>query len=130
VRRAARAAASAVAWRWGRSPPRCRSWSVKPCPCRATYPPAVTINAVTLPRLSLFDTDPAELAVDAIVIGVHQRDGADRAQDGELLVAAGCESVVAAFDGQLTATLELLGATGAVGEVTKLATFGAVTAPL
>lgn len=85
---------------------------------------------MTLPRLSLFDTDPAELAVDAIVIGVHQRDGADRAQDGELLVAAGCESVVAAFDGQLTATLELLGATGAVGEVTKLATFGTVTAPL
>ena len=85
---------------------------------------------MTLPRLSLFDTDPAELAVDAIVIGVHQRDRTDRGQDAELLVAAGCESVVAAFDGQLTATLKLLGATGSVGEVTKLATFGTITAPL
>src|SRR5690606_1893495 len=72
-----------------------------PLPMRATYAYADTINAVTLPRLSLFDTDPAELAVDAIVFGVHQRDRTDRGQDAELLVAAGCESVVAAFDGQL-----------------------------
>jgi leucyl aminopeptidase len=88
-----------------------------------------TIGAVTLPRPTLFDTDPAELAVDAIGIGLYSR---DRPTDGtgELLVAAGGESVVTAFDGRLTQTLRLLGATGATGEVTKLATLGAITAPL
>jgi leucyl aminopeptidase len=78
--------------------------------------------------LALADTDPAELAVDAVVIGVY-------AQDGDaLLVASGAESVAAAFSdragGGLAGTLALLGATGAAGEVTKLATFGAVSAPV
>ena len=78
------------------------------------------------PSLSLVDTDPAELAVDAIVIGLHSQpdDG------GALLPAAGAESIAAAFDGKLTSTLALLGATGAPGEVTKLATLGTITAPL
>src|SRR4029453_11229046 len=81
---------------------------------------------VTQPSLSLVDTDPAELAVDAIVIGLHSQpdDG------GALLPAAGAESIAAAFDGKLTSTLALLGATGAQGEVTKLATLGTVAAPL
>jgi len=79
---------------------------------------------VTLPRLSLFDTDPAERDVDAIVIGVHSRDR------GDLLVGTGAESIAAAFDGRLTATLKLLGSTGAAGEVVKLATLGTITAPL
>lgn len=87
-----------------------------------------------LPRLTLFDTDPAELAVDAVVIGVY-----GRADGGDLLVGAGAESIVAAFEGfpappaapaGLTATLRLLGATGAAGEVTKLATLGVIAAPL
>jgi leucyl aminopeptidase len=91
----------------------------------------------------LFDTDPAELPVDAIVIGVYSRDrttagerttagNRDRSTGGtgELLVAAGGESVVAAFDGRLTPALRLLGATGAAGEVTKLATLGTITAPV
>lgn len=82
---------------------------------------------MSLPRLSLFDTDPAELAVDAIVIGLHSRNG-DAA--GELLVGTGAESIAAAFDGTLTDTLRLLGATGSAGEVVKLATLGTVTAPL
>jgi leucyl aminopeptidase len=78
--------------------------------------------------LSLFDTDPAELAVDAVVIGVH---GPGEGQDtGDLLLASGAQSIAAAFDGRLGATLSLLGATGSAGEVTKLATLGAITAPL
>jgi leucyl aminopeptidase len=94
---------------------------------------------VTSPHttLSLVDTDPAELAVDAIVIGVHSHTpaGDDSGQGpagfaGTLLLATGAEAIAAAFDGELTGTLALLGATGAPGEVTKLATLGAVTAPL
>jgi leucyl aminopeptidase len=81
---------------------------------------------VSQPSLSLVDSDPAELAVDAIVIGLHSQpdDG------GALLPAAGAESIAAAFDGKLTSTLALLGASGAPGEVTKLATLGTITAPL
>jgi leucyl aminopeptidase len=85
---------------------------------------------VSLPRLSLFDTDPAELAVDAIVIGVHRRNGDNSANGGDLLLGTGAESIAAAFDGRLTDTLRLLGATGGAGEVVKLATLGAITAPL
>ncbi|WIM98020.1 leucyl aminopeptidase [Actinoplanes oblitus] len=81
---------------------------------------------MTQPSLSLVDTDPAELAVDAIVIGLHSQPD----QDGALLPASGAESIAAAFDGKLTSTLALLGATGAPGEVTKLATLGTVAAPL
>ncbi|BCY06473.1 leucyl aminopeptidase [Actinoplanes sp. L3-i22] len=81
---------------------------------------------MTQPSLSLVDTDPAELAVDAIVIGLHSQPD----QDGALLPASGAESIAAAFDGKLTATLALLGATGAPGEVTKLATLGTIAAPL
>ncbi|HWS37808.1 MAG TPA: leucyl aminopeptidase [Actinoplanes sp.] len=81
---------------------------------------------MTQPTLSLVDTDPAESAVDAIVIGLHSQPD----EDGTLLPAAGAESIAAAFDGKLTATLALLGATGAAGEVTKLATLGTISAPL
>ncbi|HEU4346640.1 MAG TPA: leucyl aminopeptidase [Actinoplanes sp.] len=81
---------------------------------------------MTQPSLSLVDTDPAELAVDAIVIGLHSQPD----EGGALLPAAGAESIAAAFDGKLTATLALLGATGSPGEVTKLATLGTVSAPL
>jgi leucyl aminopeptidase len=74
--------------------------------------------------LSLSDTDPAELAVDAIVVGLHTVDG-----EGPLL-APGGESVAVAFEGKLAETLALLGATGSPGEVTKLATLGTVSAPV
>jgi leucyl aminopeptidase len=80
---------------------------------------------VTQPSVSLVDSDPAELAVDAIVIGLHSQPDA-----GGALPAAGAESIAAAFDGTLTSTLALLGATGAPGEVTKLATLGTIAAPL
>ena len=76
--------------------------------------------------LSLVDTDPAELAVDAIVIGLHSQPD----EAGTLLPASGAESIAAAFEGKLISTLSLLGASGAPGEVTKLATLGTVTAPL
>ncbi|MEU8231024.1 leucyl aminopeptidase [Actinoplanes sp. NPDC048967] len=78
------------------------------------------------PSLTLVDSDPAELAVDAIVIGLHSQPD----EGGALLPAAGAESIAAAFDGKLTSTLALLGATGAPGEVTKLATLGTIAAPL
>ena len=80
---------------------------------------------MSLPRLSLFDSDPAESAVDAVVIGVHSHDRA-----GNLLVASGAESITAAFDGRLTEALRVLGATGKAGEVVKLATLGTIAAPL
>ncbi|MCM4081634.1 leucyl aminopeptidase [Paractinoplanes hotanensis] len=81
---------------------------------------------MTQPSLSLVDTDPAELVVDAIVIGLHSQPD----EGGALLPAAGAESIAAAFDGRLTSTLALLGASGAPGEVTKLATLGTISAPL
>lgn len=74
--------------------------------------------------LSLSDTDPAELNVDAIVVGLHTVDG-----EGPLL-APGAESVAVAFEGKLAEIFRLLGATGAPGEVTKLATLGTVSAPV
>jgi leucyl aminopeptidase len=80
-------------------------------------------NLVT--NLELVDTDPADLAADAIVIGVHGQNG-----DGPLLLAPGAESISAAFDGRLSQTLTLLGATGAAGELTKLATLGTIAAPM
>jgi leucyl aminopeptidase len=83
-----------------------------------------------MPTLTLVDGDPAELAVDAVVIGVHSHGGESAAGDARLLLASGAESIAAAFDGRLTETLTLLGASGAPGEVTKLATLGTVTSPL
>ncbi|HEU4347194.1 MAG TPA: leucyl aminopeptidase [Actinoplanes sp.] len=81
---------------------------------------------MTQPSLTLVDTDPAESAADALVIGLHSQPD----ENGALLPAAGAESIAAAFDGRLTSTLALLGATGSPGEGTKLATLGAVSAPL
>ncbi|WP_281274410.1 M17 family peptidase N-terminal domain-containing protein, partial [Allorhizocola rhizosphaerae] len=86
----------------------------------------MTTPTTVLPTLALADTDPADLAVDAIVIGVHSQEG----EGGDLLLASGAESIAAAFDGKLTATLALLGATGSAGEVTKLATMGVINAPV
>ncbi len=89
----------------------------------------MTTPTTALPTLQLADTDPADLTVDAVVIGVHSQEGTNGTA-GELLLASGAESIAAAFDGKLTATLTLLGATGAAGEVTKLATMGVISAPV
>jgi len=92
------------------------------------------VTAPITTALSLVDTDPAELAVDAIVIGVHSVADADGdgppGLAGTLLLASGAESIAAAFDGRLTETLARLGASGAPGEVTKVASLGTVTAPV
>ncbi|GLZ79940.1 putative cytosol aminopeptidase [Actinorhabdospora filicis] len=72
--------------------------------------------------LTLTTADAATLDVDVLVIGLHSGD--------DLTLAAGAEGVDAAFDGALAATLELLGASGAVGEVTRFASLGKVTAPV
>jgi leucyl aminopeptidase len=76
----------------------------------------------------LADTDPAQLAVDALVIGIHPADG----DDGLPRLADGAAPIAAALNdrGDLAETLRMLGATGATGEVTKLATFGALSAPM
>src|SRR5262249_58698744 len=82
----------------------------------------------------------------AAVTGAHSRAPADPAtapahpaagpgngtapESPPLLLASGAESIVAAFEGRLSETLAMLGATGAPGEVTKLATLGTITAPM
>lgn len=66
----------------------------------------MTTPTTVLPSLTLADTDPADLAVDAVVIGVHSQEGEDGSA-GELLLASGAESIAAAFDGKLTATLKI-----------------------
>jgi len=72
--------------------------------------------------LSLSDGPADTLDVGALVIGVA------KGEDGPVLVP-GAEEVEQAFGGKLVAALSGLGATGAAGEVTKLATLGATTAP-
>jgi len=67
--------------------------------------------------------DPAELSVDAIVVGLYA------GEDG-LRLAEGVERIDEAFSQRLAETFALLGATGAVGEVTKLASLGALPVPL
>jgi leucyl aminopeptidase len=84
--------------------------------------------SAALAVLRLVDTDPAELTAGAVVIGVHSFPEGEGAYP--LLLAPGSESIAVAFDGTLTDTLTLLGATGAAGEVTKVATLGTITAPI
>jgi leucyl aminopeptidase len=91
-------------------------------PARSDHDAAAPTSA-----LRLVDTDPAELSVDAVIVGVYSQDATS---PNPLLLAAGSESVAIAFDGKLTDTLGMLGATGSAGEVTKVATLGTVTAPL
>ncbi|GAA0915458.1 hypothetical protein GCM10009557_88310 [Virgisporangium ochraceum] len=74
--------------------------------------------------LNLADGDPSTAAVDAVVVGVFDHGG------GVPQLAPGAEQVSAALNGGLADALRRLGATGAVGEVTKLATFGAIKAPV
>jgi leucyl aminopeptidase len=75
--------------------------------------------------LDLSADAPATAAADAVVIGIHTAPD----DDGPML-AAGAESVDKALGGALVATLGKLGASGSAGEVTKVATLGATTAPI
>jgi leucyl aminopeptidase len=76
--------------------------------------------------LNLADGDLTQSTVDAVVIGVFSTD------DGAVRLAPGAEPVAAAFGkrGALVDAVRRLGGTGCAGEVTKLATFGAISAPV
>ena len=76
--------------------------------------------------LTLSSSSAATLRADAVVIGVAQ--GASGATSPVL--AAGAETVDESFAGQLSATLETLGASGREGEVTKVPSPEGVKAPL
>ncbi|WP_246281560.1 leucyl aminopeptidase [Fodinicola acaciae] len=76
-------------------------------------------------RLDLAADSPATVKADAVVIGIHSV-----ADEDAIVLAAGAESVDKALGGTLARTLRQLGATGSAGEVTKLASLGATTAPV
>jgi leucyl aminopeptidase len=78
---------------------------------------------VTLPKLALTTSEPAETAADAVIIGTTQNG------DGVRL-APGGERVDAAFDGGLVQVLTTLGATGKAEEVIKVPTLGRLSASL
>ena len=73
--------------------------------------------------LSLTTSKPSDLKVDALVVGVVK--GASG-----VALAPGAEDVDKAFKGRLAATVEALGGSGAAGEVTKVPSLGATTAPV
>ncbi|WP_446474114.1 leucyl aminopeptidase [Actinomadura opuntiae] len=73
--------------------------------------------------IGLDSADLAGLDVDAIVIGAVPADAG-------AAPAAGAEDLDRALDGRLATALGALGATGKAGEITKLPTLGAVTAPV
>jgi leucyl aminopeptidase len=74
-------------------------------------------------NLRLASAETASLDVDAIVVGVVKN-------DTDIGLAPGAETVDQAFEGSLSAVLTGLGATGKVGEVTKIPTFGRLSAPI
>ncbi len=74
-----------------------------------------------MPSLDLTDTSTGKISVDALVIGIA------KGADGPTL-APGAESLDKVMKGKLLPALVALGASGDVGEVTKLATLG--TAPM
>ncbi|MGJ7904864.1 leucyl aminopeptidase [Actinopolyspora sp. H202] len=76
---------------------------------------------MTTPKLALVDGAAAKLTVETLVIGtVEGTDG--------LELAPGTNEIAAAFDGNLTETLTLLGATGKAEEVVKIAASGSLRA--
>jgi leucyl aminopeptidase len=78
---------------------------------------------VTTNPLTVRTADARSATVDALIIGVTED------PDGPV-PAHGAEDVDAALGGTLTATLTALGATGKQDELTKIASAGAVAAPL
>lgn len=77
---------------------------------------------VTTVRLNSTD-NAVSFDTDALVVGVHT--GPDGPHP-----APGAESLDEALGGRLAATLGAMGVKGRVGEIAKLPTFGALTAPL
>ncbi|MQA15895.1 MAG: leucyl aminopeptidase [Pseudonocardiaceae bacterium] len=78
---------------------------------------------MTSPKLTLTDAEVPASKVDAVVVGTVKGDNG-------VALAAGTESVDAAFEGRLAELLALLGATGKADEVVKLPTRGSTAAPL
>jgi leucyl aminopeptidase len=74
-------------------------------------------------RISLSNTPLAEANVDALVIGVANR-------NGSLEVVPGAADVDKAMKKRLATALSELGASGRAGELTKIPTLGATKAPL
>lgn len=72
-------------------------------------------------NLRLASPEIASLDVDAVVIGVVST-------DSDIGLAPGAESVDRAFGGELATVLSSLGATGESGEITKIPSFGKLTA--
>ncbi|GAA3215784.1 leucyl aminopeptidase [Actinocorallia longicatena] len=71
-------------------------------------------------NLSITQNDPASLDVDAVIIGTVPG----------LQLASGAAGVDQALEGRLVEALKAVGATGKAGEVVKLPTLGAITAPV
>jgi leucyl aminopeptidase len=86
---------------------------------------AVRLASGHVTNLMLANAEIASFDVDAVVIGVTRG-----AADDGIGLAPGAEDVDRAFDGGLTEALSGLGATGEQGEITKIPTFGRLTAPL
>lgn len=79
------------------------------------------IASVYVTTVRLNSADPVSFDTDALIVGFHP--GAE----GPSPVAEGLD---AAFDGKLTASLAAVGFTGKAGDLAKIPTFGAITAPL
>lgn len=86
-----------------------------------TAPARLASAYVTTVRLTPTD-NAVSFDTDALVVGVHT------GPDG-LLPAPGAEGLDQALGGRLAATLESVGAKGKPGEISKIPTFGALTAP-
>ncbi|SEG85094.1 leucyl aminopeptidase [Nonomuraea solani] len=71
----------------------------------------------------LNSADPVSIDTDALVVGFRS------GQDGPT-PATGAESLEAAFGGKLAASLGAVAFSGKAGELAKLPTFGAISAPL
>ena len=74
-------------------------------------------------QLSSAQSSLESLDVDAVVVGIT---GSDKTIE----LGPGAAAIDTALAGRLADTLRQLGATGATGQVTKLATLGATTAPV
>ncbi|MBV9162050.1 MAG: leucyl aminopeptidase [Pseudonocardiales bacterium] len=78
---------------------------------------------MTTPTLRLTDAAVTTATVDALVVGTMS-------SAESLRLLPGSEEVDAAFDGELTGLLTVLGARGKADEVIKVPTRGAISAPL
>ena len=79
------------------------------------------IASVYVTTVRLNSADPVSFDTDALIVGFTA------GQDGP--TPAGVESLDAAFGGKLAASLGAVAFSGKSGELAKLPTFGAVTAP-